>query len=335
MPDFKLPPASLRHLIVPLLLLSFAGAADDRCQNLSSDYTNSQTQLWQDLLALSDEAMQGRKSGTAGAERARAYITSRYREAGLIPLPVLSDADPSSDGSPWLHRFKMPGLFSQKEGRNVVGFIPGKMFPQHHIVITAHYDHLGKKGRNIYYGANDNATGVAAMFYLAKYLVHSGPEHSFVFLATDYEEDGLYGAKAFVEEGIIAHDNIRLNINLDMIGQPGRDWMLYTVGTRWQPDLKPVINDVIDTAPVCMQMGLDKPTRSYDRRHRIDWRKASDHWAFAQESIPWLFFGVKDYKYYHSPRDTADRLSQPFYTGVVDTILMAVQALDQHYAQPD
>lgn len=324
---------NIRFLIVLSCFASLSLQADDRCRNLSLHYSKEQVQLWQDITHLSSSEMQGRKGGTQGAYLAREYIVQRFREVGLSPLALLStQLDQHEINYAWHHYFSSISLSSNNKGVNVVGYLPGKKAADF-IVVSAHYDHLGKEGVRVFSGANDNASGVAAMFYLAQKLRELKTQHSFLFLATDYEEAGLKGAAAFVEDAVIPLESIKLNMNLDMIAQPGRDWTLYIAGTLKQPDFKPIVEQVIQHAPICFEMGLDKPSRSYDRKTRVDWRKASDHWEFAQKGVPWLYIGVKDFKYYHTPRDTVDKLSQPFYSGAVDTALATLVAMDEYLSQ--
>ena len=103
----------------------------------------------------------------------------------------------------------------------MVAWLEGTQYPDKYIVITAHYDHLGKSGGKIYNGADDNASGVAAMLSIAEQLRRSRPKHSVIFLATDAEEKGLYGAKAFVQKPPVEISSIRFNLNLDMLAQGG------------------------------------------------------------------------------------------------------------------
>ena len=315
-------------LIALLVIAALPCAASEQCHIINSAYSTAQEQLWRDLTYLSSAQLQGRKAGTEGAQLAREFIVQRYQSIGLSPLSQNTQGNHTGQYSPWFHYFSSSRFSSKPNGANVVGYIAGQKVDEY-IVISAHYDHLGKKGRQIYHGANDNASGVAALFYIAQELASIEPWHSIVFLATDYEEAGLLGAEAFLSDQVIPTEKIRLNINLDMIAQPGRDWTIYVAGTRWQPTFKHVIQQVQGQSTVCLQIGMDKTTWSYDRKFRINWRKASDHWAFAKRNIPWLYLGVKDYKYYHTPRDRVEKLSKPFYTGVVDTALSTVIAMDQ------
>ena len=287
--------------------------------------------LWQDFETLSATEMQGRKAGTHGAQLARQFIISRFAESGLQTLSKLNLSDEKLalfDPKGWLHEFNYRG---KKQGANVIGFMPGKMITDKFIVVTAHYDHLGKKKGKIYHGANDNASGVAAMFYMARKLKSSATQHSIVFVATDFEEAGLHGAKAFVRDNILKKENVLLNLNLDMIAQPGRDWRLYVSGTRSQPYFKSVVDEVISSAPICIKKGHDNPSWNYNRSHRINWRRASDHWAFAKQGIAWLYLGVNDYRYYHKPNDTADKIPSSFYFGSVTSSYRLLIALDHYF----
>lgn len=322
-------------------------AAPDDCRSPQAITDPYFAQLWLDFETLSSAEMQGRKPGTQGSEMARNYIIEQYASAGLKPFmsePVLQKiaANTSADQGAasekrhhqveWLHQFSLKSVFSRdKLGANIVGWIPGQRHPNKYIVLTAHYDHIGKKRGKIYYGANDNASGVAAMIYIARKLGQLNPAHSVVFVATDYEEAGLLGAKAFVKDQVIAPHKILININLDMIAQPGKTWRLYISGTRSQPQFKTAVSSVIEDAPICVKMGLDTSSWNHNRTHRIDWRKASDHWAFARNDIAWLYLGVKDYRYYHTPKDTVDKIPANFYFGSANAGFLLVIALEKFF----
>lgn len=322
-----------KHLSVcsiALGLLSFSLCAQPlSCREPESLTSPELTQLWQDFVTLSSEAMQGRKSGTEGARLAREYIVEQYRKSGLTPLHQQPAANFDSSG--WLQHFGLRGRKNDKRGANVIGKIPGAKAPLRYIILTAHYDHLGTDGKRVFNGANDNASGVAAMLYIARMLQHQLPANSVLFVATDNEEDGLYGAKAFVEQAVVKKSQILLNVNLDMIAQPGKKWRLYVSGTRSQPWLGQPVDEVIAAAPVCVKRGNDGTSWNYNRRFRIDWRRASDHWEFARRDIPWLYLGVKDYRYYHTSRDTADKIPKSFYFGVAHSSFLLIIALDHYF----
>lgn len=305
-------------------------AQPNSCREPRQLNTPALARLWEDLQHLSSDAMQGRKSGTVGAKLAREYIVERYKRLGL--KPYLSGSKSYHDSSEWQHLFGLRGRKDDSRGANVIGQIVGSKLPQQYMVLTAHYDHLGTRGRQIFNGANDNASGVAAMLYIADMLAEHKPANSVLFVATDNEEDGLYGARAFLEDNLQIKDKILINVNLDMIAQPGKDWRLYVSGTRSQSRFSELVDEVISVAPICVKKGNDGSSWNYNRSFRINWRTASDHWEFIKQDIPWLYLGVKDYRYYHTPRDTVDKIPKSFFFGVAHTSFLLIRVLDNAFA---
>lgn len=157
----------------------------------------------------------------------------------------------------------------------------------------------------------------------------SPPQHTHIYVATEYEEQGLYGAKAFVAAPPVPVENIKLNINLDMLSQPGYRHQLYIAGTRQSPWLAELLAPVVEQQR-CTVFGHDGRTRTRDRSDFIDWRKASDHWAFIREGIPYLFIGVGEHRYYHQPNDSVEHIDWPFYFNAVQTVENIVGILDRH-----
>ena len=103
--------------------------------------------------------------------------------------------------------------------RNVTAIIRGSVIPDSFIVVTAHYDHLGMFGKDVYFpGANDNASGIAMLLNLAKYYSLNKPRYSMVFIAFSAEELGLIGANEFVNHPLIKLDRIKFLINFDLAG---------------------------------------------------------------------------------------------------------------------
>ncbi|MDX2303292.1 MAG: M28 family peptidase [Microscillaceae bacterium] len=117
-------------------------------------------------------------------------------------------------------RFKIDAeLMTNYETQNLIGYIPGSTQPDSFLVVTAHYDHLGRLGKKVYFpGANDNASGIALMLELAHHYALHPPKYSMVFMAFGAEEIGLLGSKHFVEFPSFPLDNIRFLFNLDLVG---------------------------------------------------------------------------------------------------------------------
>jgi Zn-dependent M28 family amino/carboxypeptidase len=136
--------------ITILLFFSFS-ALETKSQN--------KTQLIQDLKIFSSAEMEGRKPGTTGHKIAQEYISKRFGELGVVPYH-----------KKYTDSFEMNAAEDKAPlGQNIIGKINGRLDKM--IVISAHYDHLGIKDGKIYFGADDNASGVAALFYIDDYFI--------------------------------------------------------------------------------------------------------------------------------------------------------------------
>jgi hypothetical protein len=268
--------------------------------------------LLEDLRRLASDEMEGRRTGTPGAARARAFIAERFAASGVQPF-----------GDSLLRPFRYTaGRRSSASGTNVVGYVSGTREPALYIVLTAHYDHLGVRGGEIFNGANDNASGAAALIALGAFFSRHPPAHSLIFAALDAEESGLRGAEAFLGDPPVPAPAIALNLNLDMIGRDPDD-RLFVAGTRQQPFLARYVDDVAARAPVTLLRGHDDPAGGRD-----DWTDESDHYAFCRAGIPCLYVGVEDYDYHHVPEDDFETMTHDFYVRAVETVLGLVQAFD-------
>lgn len=244
-------------------------------------------QLISDLKVLSSIEMEGRAPGTIVSQRAQHYIVGRFKALGLLPF----------DGA-YRHPFNHQRL-RNKQGDNIIAMVTGTQYPKQFIAISAHYDHLGKKGRHVFYGSDDNSSGVAILLDLARYIHDHPPAYSVVFIATDAEEKGLLGAKEFVKK---YGEKIRININLDMLGRSKKTYYLASSSMREK---------------LATQLSLSEVNgMTYKRRHRlkhsqqtIDYKRASDHYAFARQSIDYVFLTGGSHADYHKVTDTSDKIS--------------------------
>lgn len=271
-------------------------------------------ELLQDIQMLSGEAMQGRKTATDGAELARQFIAQRFETLKLEAI------------SPDYHQAFQYGSGKQKLGVNMLALRRGCRYPSHYIVVTAHYDHLGQQGRKVFYGADDNASGVAAMLELAHRLSQQCPAYSYLFVATDAEEQGLYGSKAFVAAPPVPLATIVLNLNLDMLGHPDRRGRLYLTGARQFPALMTELTALYDKLLFLHHRGPTKPVRELGRN---DWPNASDHGPFYRQGIGYLFFGGQDHPHYHTPQDTWQNIDTEFLTMAMSAVWQAVLWLER------
>ncbi len=273
-----------------------------------------QAAIIDDIQQLSAADMQGRKTGTAGAELARQFIATRFSQLQLDAF----------NGS-YLLPFGYSG-WNPKAGVNVLGWRQGCTYPEYYIVVSAHYDHLGQQGRNIFHGADDNASGVAVMLQLAARLSLTCPAYSYIFLATDAEEPGLYGSKAFVANPPVALQQIVLNLNLDMLGRPDRRGKLYLTGARRYPLLQAELAARFNKLQFLRHSG---PGRVLKDNPRHDWPNASDHGPFHRAGIAYLFFGGQQHPHYHTPEDTWQHIAPEFLDMAMQAIWFSVQWLEQ------
>ncbi len=274
--------------------------------------------LLSDLETLAADDMQGRWVGTPGGVKAREYVLKRFKESGL-----------ESFGNSFLQPFEFSSRNGEKlQGANVLGFVKGKRNPEKYIVVTAHYDHVGVRNGQIYNGADDNASGTAALFALAEYFKKNRPTNSIIFAAVDAEEAGLQGARKFVAAPPVKIESIVMNVNLDMIAHNAQN-ELYAVGTYHYPFLKPYLDQAAKTAPVKLSFGYEGPNVP----RADDWTNQSDHFAFHQAKIPFVYFGVENHKDYHQPTDDFANINQGFYVRATETILAAIKAFDANLPQ--
>ncbi len=268
--------------------------------------------LFRDLFALADDSMQGRGFGTPGGARARAYLMGRASQLRLDSFP---------QGR--LQAVVLERNGQTLEGANVLGVIRGQDSSGPVIVLTAHYDHLGVRNGEVFNGADDNASGSSALLAAADYFRQHRPVHTLVFAWFDAEEaSGLRGSRTFVEHPPVARERIGLNLNLDMVSRSPKG-EIYVVGPAHRPALRALVSSTACASPVKLMLGHDKGASTQD-----DWTTQSDHYAFHEKGIPFLYFGVEDHPDYHRSTDDPAKVDRAFYVGAVQAILAAVEAAD-------
>ena len=256
---------------------------------------------------LSSDKFEGRRTGTKGAEKARDYIINRFKAIGVKSL-----------NESYVQDFKFEVGTKNYNAQNILAEIKGSHYPSKYIVISAHYDHEGIKQGKIYNGADDDASGVSALFAFAEYLKSHQPKHSVILAAFDGEELGLKGAYNFVKA---AKENLVLNLNMDMISRSNKS-ELFAVGTRYTSALKPVIEANKIFGKVKLVIGHEGLTKA------DNWTHSSDHAAFYDKNIPFVYFGVADHEDYHKPTDDFENIDQEFFKDAVQIILNTFKEFD-------
>lgn len=191
--------------------------------------------------------------------------------------------------------------------QNVIGSIKGTTFPDSVIAISAHYDHLGRMGENVYFpGANDNAAGVAMLIDFAQYFSKNPPKKTIVFMAFGAEESGIIGSRIFVENPLVELKNINFLVNLDVIGT-GNEGITVVNGA----DL-PKAFALLEKCNQNNYVPLIKKRKNAPN---------SDHFWFAQQGVPAFFiYGMGGSPAYHDVEDTPDQLELAKYNDVFSLI---------------
>ncbi len=228
---------------------------------------------------------------------------------GLIEKQLNKELKPTGLFIPMKLTAKTDLVITKGKTQNIIGYIEGSdpKLKEEYIVLGAHYDHLGKGGVNsssrmpdtiaIHHGADDNASGVAAMIEVAKSfsILKTKPKRSILFVAFGAEELGLVGSKYFFKDKLVDTKNITAMINLDMIGRMRQDKLLSVGGTGTAKEFGSLLNK-LETASNL------KFARSEDGYG------PSDHSSFYMEKIPVLYFSTGAHSDYHTPFDTHNKL---------------------------
>jgi len=203
---------------------------------------------------------------------------------------------------------------------NVMGILPGSDKSDEWLIVTAHYDHLGKRGNVIYYGADDDGSGTVGVLEIAEAFAKAkadgkGPRRNILFMTVSGEEKGLWGSEYFSEHPTIPLDKATADLNIDMIGRVDTERKtgdtlnyVYVVGDdKLSSDLKPISEGVNNKYT---NMILDYKFNDPKDPNRIYYR--SDHFNFANKGVPIIFYYdgmlLSDY---HKPTDTPDKIYYP------------------------
>lgn len=200
--------------------------------------------------------------------------------------------------------------------QNVIGFVKGSEFPDSFMVFSAHYDHLGMLGPDaIFYGANDNASGIAMLLNLAKHYVQpqNQPKYSVLFIAFGAEEIGLLGSKHYTEKPYFPLKQIKFLINVDIMGTGGEG--ITVVNGTVQPKAFQLLEEINDS-------------KNYLTKIKKRGKAAnSDHHWFDAQNVPCVFiYTMGGSKAYHDIQDTGSNLTLLRYNECFQLITDFIQA---------
>lgn len=200
------------------------------------------------------------------------------------------------------------------EGVNIMAFIEGSSKKDEIVIVSAHFDHVGKKGDDVFNGANDNASGTSTVLEIAEAFAQAkkngeGPKRSVLCLLVSGEEKGLLGSAYYTDKPVFPLENTVVDINVDMVGRSDVKYendpdYIYVIGSdRLSTDLHK-INEAANQRYT--QLTLDYTYNSASDPNRYYFR--SDHYNFAEKGIPAIFFFNGTHADYHRPSDTAEKI---------------------------
>lgn len=197
---------------------------------------------------------------------------------------------------------------------NVLGIIEGSKYPEEIVVLTAHYDHLGIENGKICYGADDDGSGTVALLEIAQAFMQAkndgfGPARTILFMPVTGEERGLMGSEYYTDKPVFPLKNTVVDLNIDMIGRVdaahiNNEEYVYIIGSNRLSSELHTISENANTSSVNIQ--LDYTYNSFDDPNRFYYR--SDHYNFAKNNIPVIFYFSGVHEDYHKPTDTVDKI---------------------------
>jgi len=300
------------------------------------------------LMKFASDEFEGREAGKEGQKLAVNFIRDVYKKNNINPakgtedyfqkmqidlpgkmvtLPYqYPDSVRGYIGEESLERLKnyMPDSNDLKDltdidtivnSENVAAIIEGSEYPDQYIVITAHLDHVGKRGEDIYNGADDDGSGSVALLEIAQAFKlaqedGNGPKRSIVILHVTAEEKGLLGSEFYTDYPLYPLEQTITNLNVDMIGRtdPNRgsdnDRYIYLIGSDRLSTMLHETSERINKETVNLELDYtfnapDDPNNFYER---------SDHFNFAKNNIPVIFYFSGTHEDYHGPGDTPDKI---------------------------
>ena len=201
-------------------------------------------------------------------------------------------------------------------GQNILAFIPGSDLSNETVVISSHYDHLGKTDSLIYYGADDNASGTAAVLELARVFTEAKnaghpPRRNLLFLNVSGEEKRLLGSAWYVANPAFPLEKTVADLNIDMIGRidaphdsTGIKNYVYIIGSDKMSTELHTINEAQNLKGPNLELNYKFNSDSDPNRYYM----RSDHYNFVKNNIPVIFYFNGTHADYHKPTDTPDKI---------------------------
>lgn len=293
-------------------------------ENVKFSKTIVADDLRRHLSILASDSLEGRETGKPGQKMAADYIMNHFKNIGIPPYK----------NKTYYQKFKVnPGrhlckcddcdqglvrkIFGKKKkikGENVLAYIEGEDIKEELIIITAHYDHLGKHDSLIFNGADDDGSGTVAVMEIAEAFMLAkkegqGPRRSVLVMAVSGEEIGLLGSKYYTDHPIYPLESTVVNLNIDMIGRIGdfkdNPNYVYLIGSdRLSQELHDISERVNKE-----NIGLDLDYTFNEKNEPNRYYYRSDHYNFAKNNIPVIFYFNGIHEDYHKTTDTIEKIN--------------------------
>jgi Zn-dependent M28 family amino/carboxypeptidase len=203
------------------------------------------------------------------------------------------------------------------ESTNVLGVLPGTDKKDEYVFVTGHYDHLGKRDSVIYYGADDDGSGTTSVIEIAEAFAKAKkkgylPRRTIVFMTVSGEEKGLWGSEYYASHPVYPLNKTTVDLNIDMVGRidPDRKYgdslnYVYTIGEdKLSSDLLKISDSINNKFA---KLELDRKYNDPKDPNRFYYR--SDHYNFAKNGVPVIFYFNGTHADYHQPTDTVDKIN--------------------------
>ncbi|MCM4159800.1 M20/M25/M40 family metallo-hydrolase [Antarcticibacterium flavum] len=304
----------MKKLILCAVSIAFVSCGAQQTKKVENanvmDYANTITaqELKDHLYTFASDEFEGRDTGEPGQKLAAEYLVNEYKKLNIpSPAGVANYFQPVPSSA-----FRRGNV---KDSENVLAFIEGSEKPEEILVISSHYDHVGMdKDGNVYNGADDDGSGTVAILEIAEAFMQAKadgyhPKRSILLLNVTGEEKGLIGSKWYTDNPVFPLANTVANLNIDMIGRIGHgkedagDYV-YLIGSD---KLSTELHELSEEANrKYINMELDYTYNDENDPNRFYYR--SDHYNFAKNNIPIIFYfnGVHDD--YHKITDTPDKI---------------------------
>lgn len=281
---------------------------------ISTTHIVTAKELKESVEFLASDELQGRNTGTPGIDKAATFIEEKLKSYGV---------------KPYFETYRDNYKVNDLDAFNVIGFVEGNdsVLKNEVIILGAHYDHIGfgkiVEGDSIANGANDDATGTAAVMAMARYFAEKkNNKRSIMFTLYSGEEMGLLGSKHLAQRLKDANVNLYTMINFEMIGVPmvDKDYDAYFTGFDLS-NMASKLNEYVDYK----MLDLLPQAKEYQLFYRSD--NYSFFKAFNKPCHAISTFDFTNFEYYHHVDDEADKMDYDFMASLVNKMIPAFEAM--------